>query len=740
MPAKKKVIVKKVVKRPRPSAGAAAEAGAAAADAGAPKPAPPPLTPPPSGASAAPAAAPPRASQPKRPAPRPAAPAPAPAPASPPRPEPPVAEEEELVECPDCGGDGVLGEGPCTTCSGDGEVPASAAAKPPPAPQLSPPPAAAPAAAAAAPAAPPPPLENTAADEDGAKETPAAADGQQAQDGDQGIESVMDSSDDDSGAQELRGRKRLRNAELLGTFISLANDYYPEPEIGEAREKPVMSDNVKAKLEDRKRRRIEEAKDAGLSPIAEFPGGGAFPTTPLSSAPPETPLESTMGGDGELGDMVNFDDIEEGSKAKHLMPMWARRAYTHRNRFVRMHQEVYDLCNWMKPTEEEDVMRKKVICDMQDLSEELFPGSHVLAFGSVVTGLVMPTSDVDCTIVWDGISNTYGHERTEILHSMLDKIAKRISDRGMCDDAFPNVIKHTKVPIVKFTHKETWIDVDISIDSPNGRVNSELVVRYCRSYPIAQPLISVVKYFLQQRSMHEPYTGGLGSYAVTLAVISFLQNHPALADPDAARQAGMGGLLVDFFRVYGSLMDFQTVGIRVRDGRYIRKQPHHYTRDRGGLYCEDPQDPSNNVTASTRQMHSIRSAFNHAFHALVSDRFPEVAEAECSAEHPMISHRPTLLSRIIHIDRALLDRREKVRRAFARWFDKHPEQTPQHIRDRFAELQNTGARVRKLLARICAGHPGMEDMTDADCLEEDGGEGGGAEEGEEEEEEGAIAL
>lgn len=36
----------------------------------------------------------------------------------------------------------------------------------------------------------------------------------------------------------------------------------------------------------------------------------------------------------------------------------------------------------------------------------------------------------------------------------------------------------------------------------------------------------IIKYFLQQRDMHEPYRGGLGSYATTLLVISFLQHHP----------------------------------------------------------------------------------------------------------------------------------------------------------------------------------------------------------------------
>merc|ERR1712232_253765 len=116
--------------------------------------------------------------------------------------------------------------------------------------------------------------------------------------------------------------------------------------------------------------------------------------------------------------------------------------------------------------------------------------------------------------------------------------------------------------------------------------------------------------------MHEPYTGGLGSYAVTLIVIMFLQTHPAFAHDGDPNRYGMGGLLMDFFRVYGFLIDYNNVGVCVGRERYIKKEPWMHTRDRGALYCQDPQKESNNVTGSTRQMNAIRYAFNHAFHAL----------------------------------------------------------------------------------------------------------------------------
>ena len=56
--------------------------------------------------------------------------------------------------------------------------------------------------------------------------------------------------------------------------------------------------------------------------------------------------------------------------------------------------------------------------------------------------------------------------------------------------------------------------------------------RYMKLYPALRPLTLVVKQLLALRCLNEVYTGGVGSYAILLMIMSFLQ---------VSRSAGLWG-------------------------------------------------------------------------------------------------------------------------------------------------------------------------------------------------------
>ena len=62
----------------------------------------------------------------------------------------------------------------------------------------------------------------------------------------------------------------------------------------------------------------------------------------------------------------------------------------------------------------------------------------------------------------------------------------------------------------------------------------------------------VLKQFLQEKGLHDPFTGGLSSYAVTIMVAAILQPH-ALERPET--QPDIGTLLLTFLRRYGTRFD-----------------------------------------------------------------------------------------------------------------------------------------------------------------------------------------
>eukprot|EP01060_Flectonema_neradi_P030383 TRINITY_DN4399_c0_g1_i2.p1 TRINITY_DN4399_c0_g1~~TRINITY_DN4399_c0_g1_i2.p1 ORF type:complete len:575 (+),score=101.76 TRINITY_DN4399_c0_g1_i2:57-1727(+) len=507
-----------------------------------------------------------------------------------------------------------------------------------------------------------------------------------------------DSDSDLEGSSHVTKRSKLVNQNMLNRFSERQTGMFIEAEAPQARETPLISKELMDKMKSRREKMA--AANAENSPLSRFDSEMSVPESPAPevSTPVSTPL---------LGEMISFSSDKE-NVPHHRMPMWCNSEYVHSNRYVRMHDESIDLVKYLKPTHEEEVMRKRVVLEMSDISESLFEGSRVVTFGSIVTGLILPVSDVDMTVVWSGIPDQSDPSYEQCLHSAMDKLADHIAKKGICEEAYPQVIKQTKVPIVKFTHKETWIDVDISFNSPNGRINSEMVVAYCKQHPVAAPLVMLVKYFLQQRSMNEPFTGGLGSYAVSLMVVSFLQHHggfQAGSDPSAV---GLGGLLMDFFRHY-VLFDYQNIGVSVRDRAFFRKT-REQQNDRATFLLVDPQNDQNNVTASSRQLSSIRSAFHHAFLALDCE-FPYVPEAEQSAEHPNIKNRPTILSRIIHIDHAMLDRRNKVTQAYEVWAEKNPTLSANDFLTRFDEQQISGPDMRQYLKELGAIHDD-EEVTD----------------------------
>ena len=70
---------------------------------------------------------------------------------------------------------------------------------------------------------------------------------------------------------------------------------------------------------------------------------------------------------------------------------------------------------------------------------------------------------------------------------------------------------------------KTRLFADVSFGVPNARESVLLTQQYLALYPVAAPLIIVLKTSLRQSHLNMVHTGGLSSYAVTLLVVSYLK-------------------------------------------------------------------------------------------------------------------------------------------------------------------------------------------------------------------------
>lgn len=304
---------------------------------------------------------------------------------------------------------------------------------------------------------------------------------------------------------------------------------------------------------------------------------------------------------------------------------------------IKLHNEIVSFTKLMSPTQHELDIRNKMVNRITTLAYNVFGGQDkcmVLPFGSQVTGLSLPGSDIDFVIRFqkktttttkkeddddddrkkktdeDGGNDCDKKEEEEDLTTSdpLQKFADAVkTEFGIRSDlettfydshtsinrnnddgeqqhlheeeeflSYLEVITQTRVPLVKFTVAPYNLDIDICFDQPHGPESADLMHRFMESMPPLRPLTFCLKYFLASREINKPFTGGIGSYLLQLMIVSFLQ-HRSRADLNrgyggSGQHFNLGSLLLDFLELYGLDFNYVTTGISVRyDGYYFPK-------------------------------------------------------------------------------------------------------------------------------------------------------------------------
>jgi DNA polymerase sigma len=131
-------------------------------------------------------------------------------------------------------------------------------------------------------------------------------------------------------------------------------------------------------------------------------------------------------------------------------------------------------------------------------------------FGSSATDLNLPNSDIDLLV--------YNPTVREL--KMIKEISSELVKKGIPSMIEP--ITTSKVPIIKLEDKETQVKVDISFNRTNGIYCVKLVLKLLQKYPELRPLMIVLKCFLKSRNLNETYSGGVGSFLLTMMCTSYL--------------------------------------------------------------------------------------------------------------------------------------------------------------------------------------------------------------------------
>jgi DNA polymerase sigma len=153
-------------------------------------------------------------------------------------------------------------------------------------------------------------------------------------------------------------------------------------------------------------------------------------------------------------------------------------------------------------------------CSDRDYPQLLTGEIKVSGFGSCQNGLWnVERSDIDVTCI---IQDKLAYNQHQLL-KMCAKIVKTVAKLGTLV-----LVPATRIPILKFTEKETGLEVDFNVNNILAIHNSDLIYTYCQIDQRFHIMSMFIKHWAKQVDIIGAAYGYLSSYALTLMIISFL--------------------------------------------------------------------------------------------------------------------------------------------------------------------------------------------------------------------------
>lgn len=306
---------------------------------------------------------------------------------------------------------------------------------------------------------------------------------------------------------------------------------------------------------------------------------------------------------------------------------------------LQLHNEIIKFCDFVSPTPEEEDSRKEAVERIFGVIKYVWPHCNPEVFGSVRTGLYLPTSDVD-VVIFDS--------KVKTPQMGLYALAKALLQRNVGEKI--QVIAKARVPIVKLIEKQSGIAFDISFNVENGPKAAEFIKDAVRKMPPLKPLCMILKIFLQQRELNEVYLGGIGSYALLTMIIAHLKiSWRGKSGTTGSSESNLGILLVSFFDLYGRKLNIKEVGISCNiEGTFFLKSTKRFGNDERQqlvISIEDPQSPENDIGRGSFNFYKVKSAFGMAYSLLTDVKTIGQLSSEKSLLGIIIRPDPLLLQR-----------------------------------------------------------------------------------------------
>nr|XP_045624823.1 uncharacterized protein LOC123774531 [Procambarus clarkii] len=170
-----------------------------------------------------------------------------------------------------------------------------------------------------------------------------------------------------------------------------------------------------------------------------------------------------------------------------------------------------------EPSIEEIEDRDRIVADLEKYIRQFFRGVTLKLFGSSANGFGFQRSDLDICLTFEG--NPSGDDINHI--KIIESLAEKLKRYRQCGHVF--AITTAKVPIVKFSIRQAFLEGDLSLYNTLALQNTKLLHTYANIDHRVKCLGYAMKYFAKLCDIGDASRGSLSSYAYILMVLHFLQ-------------------------------------------------------------------------------------------------------------------------------------------------------------------------------------------------------------------------
>lgn len=268
--------------------------------------------------------------------------------------------------------------------------------------------------------------------------------------------------------------------------------------------------------------------------------------------------------------------------------------YKHFHQSLCIHREILDFTRWIQPTVEEDQLRFIVIKKFRNAVKLLWPKASILCHGSSATKTYLPNGDIDFLVINAPLY------KPDI--GLLQDLNSHLKSLSLFKTS--SVIKSAKCPIIKGTEKPFGFQIDISINNTNGVLNIQRNKNLMKKYPTLYPLLFVLKFFLVENNLDQPYQGGISTNTLQQMIIYIIQSAPP------TQKLNLGSLLCSFFQTFGVFFNYITTGISTRNGGFLfsRMDVENVNwKSPVNICVEDPQIPGLFIGENAFEINTFRN-------------------------------------------------------------------------------------------------------------------------------------